>query len=63
MLEVSTFYLEKQKSVNPKKIFGAVSLNMPREILKMALAVLIFSEGFGSYCAYEVQQGRLKRDI
>ena len=46
MLKVSTFYLEK-KSFMPKKIyFRLQSLNMPREIQKMAFAVLIFSEGF-----------------
>ena len=43
MLKVSAFYLEKQKSFIPKT---NKSLNMPREIQKMALAVLIFSEGF-----------------
>ena len=43
MLRVSAFYLEKQKSFIPKKIFFG-----RREIQKMALAVLIFSEGFGS---------------
>ena len=47
MLKVSAFYLEKQKSFIPKKIFfQPQSLNMPREIQKMAFAVLIFSEGF-----------------
>ena len=44
MLKVSAFYLEKQKKFcfYLKKIFFR-----PREIQKMALAVLIFSEGFG----------------
>ena len=48
MLKVSAFYLEKQTSVIPKKniFLAVVSLNMPREVQKMALAVLIFSEGF-----------------
>ena len=41
------FYLEKQKSCIPKKIFfRSQSLNMPRQIQKMVLAVLIFTEGF-----------------
>ena len=44
MLKVSAFYLEKQKSFTPKKKF--FGRNMPREIPKMAFAVLIFSEGF-----------------
>ena len=41
MLKVSAFYLEKQKSFIPKKMFFK-----PRYIQKMVLAVLIFSEGF-----------------
>ena len=47
MLKVSAFYLEKQKFYPQKKKFKP-SLNMPRWIQKMALAVLIFSEGFGT---------------
>ena len=36
------------KSFIPKKIFfKPLSLNMPQSAQKMALAVLIFSEGFG----------------
>ena len=47
ILKVSAFYLEKQKSFIPKNIFlRPQSLNMLREIQKMAFAVLIFSEGF-----------------
>ena len=47
MLKVSAFYLEKLKSFIPKKIyFRPQSLKMPRQFQKMALAVLIFSEGF-----------------
>ena len=47
ILKVSAFYLEKQKSFIPKKIcFKPLSLNMPQSAQKMALAVLIFSEGF-----------------
>ena len=39
---------QKFKSFFPKKIFFMpYSLNMPRQIQKMALAILIFSEGFG----------------
>ena len=49
IMKVSAFYLEKQKSFIPKKIFfRPLAVNMPREIQKMALAVLIFSEGFGN---------------
>ena len=36
MLKVSAFYLKKQKSIIPR-------------IQKMALVVLIFSEGFGGF--------------
>ena len=39
MLKVSAFYLEKQKSFNPQKIF------FKPDRQKMSLAVLIFSEG------------------
>ena len=47
MVKVSAFYLEKQKSFIPKKMFFRPwSLNVPREIQKMAFAALIFSEGF-----------------
>ena len=50
MLKVSAFYLEKQKRFIPKKIFfKPLSLNMPKYIQKMALAVLIFSEGFAKH--------------
>ena len=44
MLKVSAFYLEKQISFIPKK--KLFSQSMPRLIQKMALAVLILSEGF-----------------
>ena len=48
MLKFSAFYLEKQKSFIPKKtIFLAVVSKHAKLIPKMALAVLIFSEGFG----------------
>ena len=48
-LKVSAFYLEKQKSFSSKKVFFKPKpLNMPRQIQKMALADIIFSEGFGS---------------
>ena len=48
MLEISAFYLEKQKSFIPKKIqFKPQSLNWPREFQQMVFAVPIFSEGFG----------------
>jgi hypothetical protein len=39
MLEISAFYLKRQKSFIPKY--------RPREFQQMALAVPIFSEGFG----------------
>ena len=45
MLKVSAFYLEKQKSFIPKKNFKPYSVT----IQKMALAVLIFSEGFDTH--------------
>ena len=52
MLKVLAFYLEKQKSFILKKIFfGHQSLNMPRPAQKMALAVLIVSEGIGNNVA------------
>ena len=46
ILKVSAFYLEVLYKflIN---LFKPFSLNMPRCIQKMALAVLIFSEGFG----------------
>ena len=47
MLKISAFYLEKQKSFIPKKLwFRLQSLNRPREFQQMAFTVLIFSEGF-----------------
>ena len=61
MLKVSAFYLEKEKSFTLRLIeiyqntttkrifFKSQSLNMPRQIQKMALAVLIFSEGFAKH--------------
>ena len=48
MLKVLAFYLDKQKRFIPKKNLRPQSLNMPREIQKMAFAVLNFSEGFVS---------------
>ena len=45
--ESFTFLSWKTKKVySLKKFFRPKSLNMPREIQKMAFAVLIFSEGF-----------------
>ena len=47
---VKSYYTDfkNKKSFIPKKniFLAVVSLNMPREVQKMALAVLIFSEGF-----------------
>ena len=48
MLKVSAFYLEKQKSFIPKKnMFLAIVSKYAKIVQKVALAVLIFSEGFG----------------
>ena len=48
ILKVSAVYLDQKKFLFLRKIFfRLLSLNMPREIQKMAFAVLIFSEGFG----------------
>ena len=50
MLKISVFYLIKQKSFIPKKIwFRPESLNRLREFQQMAFAVPIFSEGFASW--------------
>ena len=46
MLKVSAFYLEKKQNIPKNIFFKPKSLNVPRYIQKMALAVLIFSEGF-----------------
>ena len=55
MLKVSAFYLEKKSFIPKKIIFSPQSLNMPRQIQKMALAVLIFSEGFaGNVNKYKI---------
>ena len=48
MLKVAAFYLKKQKSFIPKKIFLGRSLYMSRDIQKMVFAVLIFSDGFAN---------------
>ena len=51
MLKISAFYLEKQKSFIPKKIF----FKPYRRIQKMALAFLSFSEGFDKYYLVPIQ--------
>ena len=60
MLKFSAFYLEKQKSFIPKKtIFLAVVSKHAKIIPKMALAVLIFSEGFDQVAKYTIVDPRL----
>ena len=60
ILKISAFYLEKQKSFIPKRIWSKPwSLNRPKEFQQMAFAVPIFSEGF----AYHVVRQWLSSHI